>query len=586
MNRLTTVWGEQLKPEAVLQEYPRPQLRRESYINLNGYWECVITKASEATEPAVWDRHILVPFCPESELSGIGHVLLPDEVLWYRRTFMTEAGFNPQKSRLILHFGAVDREATVLINGNEAGTHIGGYIPFSLDITELVHDGENVLTVKVSDTTEEEPYARGKQKLEPGGMFYTPVSGIWQTVWLETVPRNYIETLKITPMFDDGRIVFEAFMSDGECGLELKVFDGSESVAAGQTAKGSTISVQIPQFTAWSPENPFLYDYEIKAGADIVKGYFAMRKLSVGRDENQIPRLMLNNRPYFQNGLLDQGYWPDGLYTAPSDEALYYDIEQCKRMGFNMLRKHAKIEPLRWYYHCDRIGMLVWQDIVNGGEQLNSYYVTYRPTVFPFIQTRTRDIGNRRLSRNSAESREIYRKELKDTVELLYNSPSIVLWTLFNEGWGQFESEAITALARQLDSTRFIDSASGWFDRGAGDVRSLHIYFTSFTFDVSDRPLVLSEFGGYSLPTPEHVACDKVYGYRKFTDRAAYTAAYENLYRRKIIPGIAKGLCAAVYTQVSDIEEEINGLLTYDRKVVKIDCEAVHRININMCYSD
>ena len=631
MNKLMTIWGESLNPAEVLQEYPRPQLRRESYINLNGYWECAITSTMDTKdssmardtdsvpeqrsfapgpEPEQYDRRILVPFCPESELSGIGHVLQPQEQLWYRRTFPVSENFDAHSKRLLLHFGAVDQEACVWINGYAAGGHKGGYIPFTLDITEHVHPGtDNELKVCVRDLTDSCVLARGKQKLKPGGMFYTPVSGIWQTVWLEEVPRLYVEEVRITPVFDESRVEFAVHPAgDGikiapdtvaartapdtaaaqtapdtiipnttaqtqnvEIPISITVFDGDERIAYETGTAGRAVTVAMPDFKTWSPESPHLYNYELRVGEDCVSGYFAMRKFSVGRDETGILRLMLNNRPYFQNGLLDQGYWPDGLYTAPSDEALVYDIEQCRAMGFNMLRKHAKIEPLRWYYHCDRLGMIVWQDIVNGGEPLDSYYVTYRPTIFPWTQKSTKDTSNRRLSRSTEESRTAYTEEMMATIGLLYNSPSVALWTLFNEGWGQFDSARITELARSLDSTRLLDAASGWFDCGAGDVSSRHIYFTPFRFRPGDRPVVLSEFGGYSLPVEGHTSCSGVYGYRKFKKQTAFEAALRRLYTNKIIPNLQNGLSAAVYTQVSDIEEEINGLMTYDRKVIKAD---------------
>lgn len=597
MHRLTTVWGEKLDDGNVLPEYPRPQMKRDNYTVLNGYWD--FTVSENGTDlPAVYDLRILVPFCPESTLSGIGRVTHPEEFLWYRRSFDVRKGFVSSGRRLLLHFGAVDLIARVYINGRLAGSHKGGYYPFEFDITRVVREGENELIVAVSDPTDRGYSARGKQKLEPGGMFYTPVSGIWQTVWTEEVPEQYISSVKITPMFDEERVRFE--IQPGEFPTEegpgsaawpfskLIIRDRGQIInEVAPVKKGLVIEADMEDFTPWSPENPSLYDYELTFGEDCVTGYFAMRKISTGVDKDGIPRLFLNNAPYFHNGLLDQGYWPDGLYTAPTDEALEYDIRECRKLGFNMLRKHAKIEPLRWYYHCDRLGMLVWQDIVNGGGPLDSMYVTYRPTILPFTQSRTDDgSSNRHLKRSEEESRACYRRELKDTIEFLYNSPCIVMWVLFNEGWGQFDSRDIYREAAGLDPTRIFDHASGWFDRGVSDVKSLHIYFTSFKLKPDKRPVVISEFGGYSLPTEGHVYTDKVYGYRKYTDRKAFCEGYRRLYETRIIPQLKTGLCAAVYTQVSDIEEEINGLLTYDRKVLKIDSDIVHRINIQLCYSE
>lgn len=584
MHQLTTVWGEQPDRDNVLPEYPRPQLVRDSYINLNGTWDMTITHSPEM--PKEFDGTILVPFCPESKLSGVGHVLLPDEYLWYRRTFNFVGLAQHESRHLILHFGAVDQEAEVFVNGSSVCSHVGGYQPFHTDITEYVTEGVNTIIVKVRDLTDTTYLARGKQKLKPGGMFYTPVSGIWQTVWMEEVPANYVEWVKITPDYDREVVVFEPFLTEEEVQTVITIFEGEKTVGTFTFKENTRISVPLPKFKAWSPEDPFLYNYELVAGEDRVTGYFAMRKFSVGQDDRGIPRLMLNNRPYFHNGLLDQGYWPDGIYTAPTDEALAYDVIKCKELGFNMLRKHAKVEPLRWYYHCDRIGMIVWQDIVNSGDRLDSYYVTVRPTVLPATQENTNDVDNRRLRRQTRASVNCYLTELDSTIKNLYSCPCIAVWTLFNEGWGQYRALEAAEIAHRLDPTRLIDHASGWFDMGGGDMKSLHIYFTSFKFKPDKRPVVISEFGGYSLPTPGHMACDKVYGYRKYKYEADFTSAYEKLYRDKIIAQMDRGLCASVYTQVSDIEEEINGLLTYDRKHLKIDSDVVHRINIDLSYDN
>lgn len=597
-NKLTTVWGENINPDNILKEYPRPQMERESYINLNGCWDFAVTNNPDI--PEGFAEQILVPFAPEAPLSGINRVTKPDDYIWYRRVFKLDASPKASGEKLLIHFGAVDQFATLFINGKKIGTHKGGYTAFSFDITEVVCEGENSILLCVRDLTDTTWYARGKQKLEHSGMYYTPISGIWQTVWMERVPSDYVSAIKILPELSRSRVdillAFNGQTIEDEAGFTspdfrnpiseaiITVYENSSVLGRYTVQAGEKIKLWIPGFHAWTPEDPFLYTYELTVGHDKIKGYFAFREFGIGTDDKGVPRLLLNGKPYFHNGLLDQGYWPDGLYTAPSDEALAYDIVKCKELGFNMLRKHAKIEPLRWYYHCDRLGMLVWQDIVNGGSAYNSNYVTYMPTIIPKTQTTVKDINNRHLSRNSQKSKDRYITELKETIGFLYNCPCIAVWVLFNEGWGQFNSAEALKLAKSLDSTRTFDHASGWFDQGSGDLKSLHIYFTSFKIKPENRPVVISEFGGYALPTPGHMACDKVYGYRKYSNQADFTNAYDKLYREKILPLIETCLCGAVYTQVSDIEDEINGLLTYDRKMLKIDEDTVRKINALTSY--
>lgn len=562
---MLTKWGENLDREHPLQEYPRPQLRRDSYINLNGVWNCAFTKGMD--EPEEYDGEIVVPFPPESELSGVGRVLQPGEYLWYQRSFELPEGFNV--GRVLLHFGAVDQVARVWLNGEDVCVHTGGYLPFSADITELLHEGENTLTVRVADDTDKSYHTRGKQKLKPGGIWYTPVSGIWQTVWCESVPENYITSLFITPHVDESSV---ELMVGGE-GTVQAVIDGGETY---EFAAGEPAMIKLEDVRLWTPEEPNLYRLSLRLGDDSVESYFAMRSVGVGEDSRGIKRLMLNGKPYFMNGVLDQGWWPDGLYTAPSDEALAFDIAAAKAMGFNMLRKHVKVEPARWYYHCDRLGMLVWQDMPNGG---GKYAAT---TISAPLLTghNTRDDKYGTFARKDEKGRNEFREELLDMVSHLYNSPSIVLWVLFNEGWGQFDSDALAAEVADIDPTRVIDRASGWHDQGSGDLKSIHLYFDEYKHkpDKLGRCVVLSEFGGYTLPIEGHSWDGKPFGYKKFTEQIKYRRALTLLYDGQIRPSAHSGLAAAVYTQLTDVENELNGLITYDRRVIKLAPEDVKKI--------
>nr|WP_295684906.1 sugar-binding domain-containing protein [uncultured Lachnoclostridium sp.] len=582
-----------------LTEYPRPLLKRTSYYNLNGYWDYAITKTNKI--PNSYDGNILVPFSPESELSGVNRQLMPDEFLWYHRIIQDPRTNN--SNRVLLQFGAVDQTADIFINNYHLFSHQGGYLPFSIDITDQLTEEENSLLVMVTDVSDSSYHARGKQKLECSGMFYTAQSGIWQTVFMECVPSTYIQNLKITPDIDTNSITFELTIAGNDMPSNmmhrntLRISKGSanpikssvcqvddrvteqEVLFTKEFSHPSCVTINLPKVHYWTPEDPYLYDVTITYGNDVVESYFAMRKISIGMDQNQILRLFLNNEPYFQNGLLDQGYWPESLYTPPSDEAMIYDITMAKDLGFNLLRKHAKLEPSRWYYHCDRLGVLVWQDFVNGGSSYRSWFVTIFPTVFPRLATLIKDNTYRLFSRSDELGKEEFLSDMKRTVEYLYNHPSIVVWVPFNEGWGQFDSIKVTEYLKGLDNTRLIDTASGWFDQGCGDVRSLHIYFTPMRFRPSNRALVLSEFGGYTLRIPSHTYSDSTYGYRHYKTSQALTDAIVSVYEKKIIPGIEKGLCAVVYTQLSDIEEEINGLITYDRKVLKVEKERIIKMN-------
>lgn len=572
---MLTRWGETLDKQQVLQEYPRPQLVRESFYPLNGLWDYAIT-ASDAC-PGAWDGQILVPFSPEAPLSGVGKTLRPGQVLWYRRPLPLKkrAGM-----RTLLHFGAVDQRAWVYVNGLLAGTHTGGYTAFTLDITKLLREGENTLTVAVRDDTDTVPLARGKQKTKRGGIWYTPQSGIWQTVWAELVPERYIGSLLFTPELPEGRIRWQVFSAAPQ-GAKVSVCYQGEPVAEGGTdADGCGSAVIAPeQLHLWTPETPELYDVTVTLGADTVKSYFAMRTVGTGRDAAGHPCLLLNGEPYFHHGVLDQGYWPDGLYTAPSDEALIYDIRAMKDLGFNMLRKHGKIEADRWYFHCDRMGMLVWQDMPNGGSSYHHWFVTYLATLLNWMRIPVKDIHAKLLSRTDEDGRQEYVDDIRGMIRALYNHPSIVTWIPFNEGWGQFSTKQVTDMIHKLDSSRLVDSASGWFDQGCGDINSLHYYFLGLPIPRSKRVLALSEFGGYSLRIPEHSACKNTYGYKKFTTSDGLTSGFAHLMEETIVPSVKKGYSAAIYTQLSDIEEEVNGLITYDRKKVKMNPLIVQKWN-------
>ena len=565
---LMTPWGEHLDENCILTEYPRPQMRRNSYLNLNGRWEYAITDSDEL--PRRWDGTILVPFSPESALSGVGRSLQPGQTLWYRREVILPQGFIPADGRLLLHFGAVDQEAAVYWNGRLLGRHMGGYNAFTLDATDALGP-RNSLVVRVHDDTDASFHSRGKQKTRRGGIWYTPQSGIWQTVWMEAVPRHYIEGLRIVPLFDQSAV--EVMV---RCSQPLQC----EATVDGRTVpftSGEPARIPMPDFRAWSPEDPYLYDLSVTLGEDRVESYFGMRKMEVRADRGGVKRLFLNGEPYFQSGLLDQGYWPDGLYTAPSDEALIYDIQTAKAMGFNLLRKHIKVEPMRWYYHCDRLGMLVWQDMPSGGGKYRFSTIT-----LPLVTgIHRRDNHYRAFARASSQGRGEYMDELEEMVGQLFNAPSVVLWVPFNEGWGQFDSTLVMERLRALDPTRPVDPASGWHDQGAGELRSLHVYFKPFRFrrDRRGRALALSEFGGYNLRVDGHCFNQKDYGYRRLPDAAALWRDFSRLYEREVLPAVPRGLCASVYTQLSDVEDELNGLMTYDRRVVKLDADEVRELN-------
>lgn len=566
---MNTPWGEALDPERVLPEYPRPQLVRDSYINLNGFWDYAVNSLPQP--PRASSGKILVPFSPEAELSGVGRRLKPGEHLWYFRSFTLPKGFN--KGRVLLHFGAVDQFVQVILNGQSLATHTGGYTAFTVDLTKALKPLRNHLTLRVKDDTDNSWHSRGKQRSRRGGIWYTPQSGIWQTVWLESVPMRYVRSLYLKPLFDQERLEVTVF-ADERTPCSVKLPSGEFSLKANQPA-----SFPVPGLKPWTPEEPVLHDIEVTAGEDRVKSYFAMRKFSVERDEKGAKRLFLNNKPYFMNGLLDQGYWPDGLYTAPSDEALIYDIQAAKDMGFNTLRKHIKIEPMRWYYHCDRLGMLVWQDMPSGGGIYNTLIIS-APLLTGLSIRDDRPFSFFLFSRNEREGRKEYFRELKEMVEQLRSCPCIAMWVPFNEGWGQFKSRRACELIRELDDSRLIDHASGWHDQGFGDIKSLHVYFKKYRFrpDKRGRAVILSEFGGYGLRLPGHSWGEDYAVYKKCAGADKFRQALQSLYSKQVAPAAKKGLSAAIYTQLSDVEDEQNGLLTYDRRVMKLPAETVREI--------
>ena len=556
---LYTPQGEQIS-SAPLQSYPRPQMRRESYVNLNGWW--AFTVSSQTQLPACYDREILVPYCPESLLSGI-HTHFPEgSSLFYRRLLPIKKPENG--NRILLHFGAVDQYAEIYVNQKLVCTHWDGYQAFSCDITDFLQE-ENQLTVRATDDLRSCRMPYGKQTLRRGGMWYTPVSGIWQTVWLEEVPQSYIAELDIQT--DDAQAVVTVTPAlDGTV-----LFEGQAVALQGGKA---VLKPRNPQY--WSPENPHLYTFTVKAGADQVESYFALRTLSV-KTVNGVHRLCLNGKPYFFHGLLDQGYYSDGLFTPASEQNFENDILQMKALGFNTLRKHIKVEPEQFYYLCDKLGMVVFQDMVNNGR-----YSFLRDTALPTIGLQKR--SDRKLHKDP-QSRKAFLQGMENTVQQLKNHPCVCYWTIFNEGWGQFDSDNVCAHLRTLDSSRFIDATSGWFRGENTDVESLHIYFGSWKkLKSKNRPLVLSEFGGYCYAAEQHIFNpQKSYGYKSCKTSEDFCRDLEKLYTEKVIPAAQKGLCASIYTQVSDVEDEINGMLTYDRKVCKVQPEPMLKIAAALC---
>ena len=577
---LLTPWGESLDKNNVLQEYPRPQFVRDSYLNLNGEWEYALEVGK--TKPNYVGK-IIVPFSIESPLSGVkGKSLQPGKTLWYRR--YVDLTKIKNKGRFLLHFGAVDQYTKVFVNNKKVGEHDGGYTSFFFDITNYLKEdlSKTKIVVRVEDNYTKDGAAIGKQGKPRRGVFYVQTGGIWQTVWIESVPRSYIKEMRITPNYDEHSVSF-VMLIDGDENYKhkkdqmqavIRIMDSNLNyINSTNILAGYETNITINKdFRSWSPEDPYLYKTEYVFGEDVVTGYFGMRKFSIGTDKKGINRLFLNNKPYFQKGVLDQGYWSDGYYTAPSDEAIIYDIKTMKNMGFNMLRKHIKIEPLRWYYHCDTIGMLVWQDQPSGGNF--PYNMTDEATFVP-------DDDYEFYSRKSEIGRMNYMRDLYITMANLFSVTSICTWVPFNEGWGQFESVKIANIIKDIDRSRFVDHASGWVDHFGPDFKSLHIYYEDIKFkpDELKRPIVLSEYGGYGSYIENHVGCKSQFSYMFFTNRKALTKAIKKLIKREVYPNIEKGLCASVYTQLSDVEGEINGFLTYDRKVIKVDVDVMKKAN-------
>ena len=606
MKELATRWKNQVDTNNPLPEYPRPNMVRDSFLSLNGEWDYCINQQEKVAE---YDGTIIVPFSPETALSGVQKIVMPEDYLHYRKVFRLPDGF--KKDRVLLHFGAIDQECSVYLNGQLLGGHVGGYLSFSFDITDVLTDGENVLTLCVRDMTEKAPHARGKQKLvRKGGMsslFYTPQSGIWKTVWLESVAKEYIESLKITPLYDEAAVKVKVHLKtwddsanhDGAIEKEeaprqirFSVLDGGNVVAevvsevTVKNVAGSELdavaeeTILLGDFISWTPDNPHLYDLEITYGEDKVTSYFGMRKFSVGKDKNGILRFYLNNKPFFFNGVLDQGYWPESLMTAPTEEALKYDILKLKELGYNTIRKHIKVEPERFYHLCDKLGMIVWQDMPNGGGNYNLLHVMYLTNVFSWYGRTIKDNHYGIFARRDENGRNQYYKDLKGMVEQLYNYPSIAVWVPFNEGWGQFDATKATELIRSLDNTRLVNEACGWFDQKGGDMYSIHNYLRKLKVKPQkDRVVALTEFGGYAFPIPGHMACEKEFGYKHYKTKKELTANYKRLWEEEIYPNLEKGLSSAIYTQTSDIEEEINGLMTYDREGNKFEEEELKMLH-------
>lgn len=570
-------WTNEVDPNNLYPQYPRPQMERENWVNLNGYWEYAI-QGKEKQQPNHYEGKILVPFPVESQLSEVKKLVGNSNYLWYKKEVKINKPDDDQ--RVLLHFGAVDWETTVYVNGKEVGSHTGGYDPFNFDISNYLNNqGTQEVVVRVWDPTSDGTQARGKQLNNPRGIWYTPVTGIWQTVWLETVPDNYIKRLKVTPDIDKEKAFAEIQLSELNLDgiIEIAAYADGVEVARKETPIGekstqALLDLDISNPILWSTESPFLYDLKISLKdsngtiIDQVDSYLGMRKVSLGKDANGYTRIMLNNKPLFQFGLLDQGWWPDGLYTAPTEEAMVYDIKVTKDLGFNMLRKHVKVEPARFYYHCDKMGMLVWQDMPSGfnSNDKEEQHVKH----------------DAKLDwERPKESAIQFEKELKSMIDNFYAFPSIIVWCPLNEGWGQYDTERIAKWTKKYDPTRLVDAPSGWVDRGVGDMIDVHLYpGPGMELPESDRASVLGEFGGLGWPVEDHLWWNKRnWGYLTYNDKQTYQTEFTALIHN--LQGlISWGLSAAIYTQTTDVEGEVNGIMTYDREVLKLDKEKTREL--------
>ena len=552
-----------------LSEYPRPQFKRNSYICLNGLWEYAIRK--EEAIPETFDGNILVPYSPEVEKSGVNKVVMPDDYLFYRLNYEIPKDFI--KDKVILHFGAVDQIAEVFINGQFVIKHVGGFLPFSVDIKPFLKDNNFELVLRVVDTTNSSFHSSGKQSLNPGGIWYKPQSGIYMPVWMESVSDGFIEKIKITPDIDKKqvKISFKSTKKSAKLQLNGKTYDlftDQENI------------INIDDLHLWSPENPYLYECKIANEVDEVSTYFAMRKISLIKDDKNRLLIALNNKPYFMKGVLDQGYYQDGLLTPNSDDDYINDIKLIKSLGFNVSRKHIKIESLRWYYHCDRLGLLVWQDFVNGCTKYD-FWLNQVPL---FVRYKISDHRYKKFFREDEEGRKEAYQEFLDTIDLLYNSPCIVLWTIFNEAWGQFDAKEIYEKLKQVDPTRLYDHASGWHDQGSSDVKSMHIYKWKVKVPskgkIKNRAFVCSECGAYILDKRLKEAKKKEgFIYLLFNNKEDFQKEYEKFIKEEIKPAKKNGMSAFIYTQISDVEEEMNGFVSYDRKEIKVDINTIKKAN-------
>lgn len=597
LRKLATPWSNSTTKADSEQLHPHPQFAREQFQLLDGWWDyCIVPSSNASTAwktdplPSEWEGHILVPFSPEASLSGIGRQLMPNELLWYRRSFAKpDVTATTPNSRCILHFEAVDYACACYCNNTLVGTHVGGYLPFAFDVTDALIEGENEIALCVYDPSDTGVQLSGKQKLERGGIWYTAQSGIWQTVWYEIVPEAHIRSAKIEPNADEQKLdltvsLHASKQANGSTSpalgttLEITLLDQGAVVgrASAETTKEThTFTIDVPNPHLWNTTDPHLYQLELTYANDTVTSYCAFRTVTIEQDEQGVRRLYLNHEPCFLRGVLDQGYWSDGLMTAPSDEALIYDIETMRDLGFNMLRKHIKVESDRWYYHCDRLGMLVWQDMVNGGSTPKPWYTNYMPTFLRWSWGHYND-GPRHyhnLSSDPQEFRDEWTQTCIGTIDHLRNHPSIITWVLFNEAWGQFDAQEATDCVRALDPTRPIDAVSGWYDQQCGDFLSVHNYFRPLeVYKDAMRPpraFVISEFGGLSYHVSEHSSLATSYGYATYSDGEAYRTAMQDILAQA--DELEKqGLAGFVYTQLSDIEEETNGILTYDRQKNKL----------------